>query len=117
VSDLTPGDMAVIISHRTMPPFAREYIGLTVVLVAQCEHVDDPYWSPYWHVSGMPLGDRLAVSHKVLRKIPPAPMDDRAEQAEWMALNVALTVAAIERFRERALQEGIFYGKQNLRRP
>jgi hypothetical protein len=76
---LGAGDLCEIVDH----PFwgrnlaSRVAIGLTVVLTDGPINVGDEYWSPWWRVSGLPAGlaePKCQVSHRVLRKIPPAPM-------------------------------------------
>jgi hypothetical protein len=70
VEHLQPGDLCEIIEGGyIMPPF-RYVIGRTVVLIT----VDplDGNWAPYWRCSGVP--SNWAVSHKLLRKIPPEQM-------------------------------------------
>lgn len=83
---LAPGDLAVIVDDPAWTDTTRKTIGLHVVVIdgpTYCA-TDDPYWTPYWLVSGIPekilasqkLKDRGRISGRCLRKIPPAPMDE-----------------------------------------
>ena len=70
---LAPGDLAVIESVVGIPLEARHAIGQTVILIAACTHPHDARLSPFWRCSGVPSD--WCISHVVLRKIPPAPME------------------------------------------
>jgi hypothetical protein len=73
VGDLAPGDMAVIVASPDIPMDARHAVGRTVVLIETCRHKHAADLMPFWRCSGVP--QNWCVSHKVLRKIPPAPLE------------------------------------------
>jgi hypothetical protein len=85
VSSLAPGDLAVIVDDPAWTDTTRKTLGVHVVVIdgpTSCA-TDDPYWTPYWLVSGIPENilasqkskDRGRISGRCLRKIPPAPME------------------------------------------
>jgi hypothetical protein len=91
---LAPGDLCVIIDHPAIAPCTHGFVGRTVVLVAICERLSHRTHAPYWRCSG---ASGVGVSHTVLRKIPPAPLDEgdlHEERVEYLA-------SAIAQFRKR----------------
>lgn len=82
---LSPGDLCVIIADRQVPPWARIFVGLTVVLISVYEDVEraDVRFAPFWRVTGLPQG--AIVSHEILRKIPPDRMLDARSHMEPVA--------------------------------
>jgi hypothetical protein len=87
---LAAGDLCEIVDHPAWTTErGRDAIGLTVVLTQGPLWYVEPewmHWSPYWRVSGLPaaLAGSVAkhheVSPRVLRKIPPAPMDVETQE-------------------------------------
>jgi hypothetical protein len=78
MDNLAPGDLCEIVGHPTwFDPTILSTLGKVVILVdGPFNRPEHEYWSPYWRVSGLPpeLGPREA-SYRVLRKIPPAPLN------------------------------------------
>lgn len=78
----TPGDMCVVIDDPGWTDRSRLAIGIHVVIIdgPVTSRTDDPYWAPYYQVSGIPkfITDTQEDEHKgrmsgrCLRKIPPA---------------------------------------------
>jgi len=75
--ELQPGDLCVIVTASSRFQYERQFNGLTVILtkIVTDEHLR-PDFGPWWLCVGVPT--RCALSHRVLRKIPPAPMNDDA---------------------------------------
>lgn len=82
MSNLAPGDMCVVVKDLIINPVHRATIGgKTVILLEEVVPGTSlqgwlqmsPFWAPYWRCSGLP--PRTVVSHKILQKIPPAPLE------------------------------------------
>jgi hypothetical protein len=77
---LQPGDLCVIIRPNPAQPVevgdhVLKYLGRTVVLIEHHRLANELCaMTPYWRCSGLP--PECAVSHVVLRKIPPDRMLD-----------------------------------------
>lgn len=83
--ELKPGDLCVVVLG-TATAWERRFNGLHVVLIAKANcpgnHGSWGDFCPHWMVSGMP--PQHWPSHKVLRKIPPAPIQLETEQEETL---------------------------------
>ena len=77
MSGLEPGDLCVIHGVSCWDIFGPECAGRHVVLVSSYPLVGHPECRDgiYWKCSGLPPGVS-GVHTALLRKIPPAPMDD-----------------------------------------
>ena len=75
---LSPGDLCVIVSDKSLNFDGHQIVGMTVVLlrVHECDWCNllTPHLQPFWEVS--PLKGK-ALSYLCLRKINPDEMTDR----------------------------------------
>lgn len=83
--NLQPGDMCVVLDDGWIPLAAKFVVGRTVILIEiarPSSHLLNPKLEPYWICAGVP--NNWAVSHTILRKIPPAPMEETHEEQETL---------------------------------
>ena len=93
-TELQPGDLCRIV-RPSYTPVPRDdvlrYVGRTVILIEH-HHLANQVggWAPYWRCSGLP--PECAVSHIVLKKIPPDQMLDARMHAEPVEDGVTGTI-------------------------
>ncbi len=74
---LSPGDLCTVVPTAPDILFCPGCVGRTVILLSpyRLDELAGNVPGVYWRVSGMP--DGITGCHEnILRKIPPAPMDD-----------------------------------------
>lgn len=103
--ELAAGDLCVVIDAEA----TRFYgcVGRTVALIAACDK-SACLWcylqkGQSWIVSGIAPGTH--ISETLLRKIPPAPLDEREEREAVIDMHIAAVVAAIEKFRDKHFKQ------------
>ena len=77
MSELQPGDLCVIVDGPGIPALARPWINRTVILTRIAKpprYGVQPSNLPFWHCTDIPGG--WSVLHTILRKMPPAPLED-----------------------------------------
>jgi len=84
MTTLQPGDLCVILGGPDIPDSCRGFVGRTVILIRDSEFLKHSCYAPFWKVVNLP--DRIVVSHKILKKIPPAPMDESEMEQEELTV-------------------------------
>lgn len=106
MNNLAPGDMCIVVKGLIVDPLYRAQVGgKTVILLEEISQMPsyrylNPFWSPYWRCSGLPPS--MVVSHKILQKIPPAPLMDEPE-TQSKPLTKLLTVEEYEELTHRLI--------------